>query len=806
VAFTPAADLLLELGKKAPDLLFWVRVFADSSGSTNYTFTDRAIPPGSVAAIASPGPAGIGGTPASLRSITPVARSVDVFTRKMSIGALTVSLLMDDHVRDMVVNNGVKGAMVWVYIGSPNVNGSQWERIFSGTVEGVHPRDGTTLDLKIKGLEKRLTDVEIVGAFPNIHPIDAIEDIIQNKVGLPATEVDNPSLTSGNYPTISHWICHRAGQDGYYEDRAISDPRKSSEVINELLAMIDGMLITNRDDELELRVFDDTAPAVDHWTDNDIDTLQVNSLYDQLVNRVTIRFGRMFSRPPDDGGYAKVWTEDDIQSQDVTFRRRISGGDEPFIAERKFDNDWLSLNPVSIVPGSAGVPASGGVGTSFSVWGSGIWSLSGVGNLGITTTAIQKLNSAAGRTAYWLIDNEIIEIDLLTPQSGLIWGTYWDPVTQTDVEFNAAGAADARIAARGQFGTTPAAHGPGRGIVDMTVAIAMAQKRIGRFSNGAWQLTVTTGLDKIGYELGDIITLENDRFVAVNQDGLTATTKWEITGKQINRYSEPPHIEWDLVIAYHDTPLTISPQYAGSIGVRQDLTTAGNLQAAQQNSDVFEQHVQSGFGLGTATGLNQNIDAGVASSGLSRTATSAKTITVPASRDTYVFADRESQALRSQDVAISAPAPAALPNELLLYKITSGASTITGTTDLRGLRAMSGQKLVAESVDTNEIAPLAVTGLQLSAGAVTAGKIGIGGISASNQFAASVVDNSAIGPLAVDTGELNTNAVTNAKIGPSAVDTDEIADDAVGIQHQNREQEIGASIGLNPSLDMYSRG
>lgn len=98
---------------------------------------------------------------------------------------------------------------------------------------------------------------------------------------------------------------------------------------------------------------------------------------------------------------------------------------------------------------------------------------------------------------------------------------------------------------------------------------------------------------------------------------------------------------------------------------------------------------------------------------------------------------------------------------------------------------------ISVTADAVGIAASGVGSTELAAGAVTAGKIGVGGISAANQFAVDVVDSAAILAGAVGSAELASAAVTAGKIGvggisaanqfaAGVVDSAAILDGAVG--------------------------
>jgi hypothetical protein len=94
-------------------------------------------------------------------------------------------------------------------------------------------------------------------------------------------------------------------------------------------------------------------------------------------------------------------------------------------------------------------------------------------------------------------------------------------------------------------------------------------------------------------------------------------------------------------------------------------------------------------------------------------------------------------------------------------------SVIAGKIATGGVSAST--QLAAGVVNNAALGALAVDGPKLAAGAVTAGKIATGGVSAAAQLAAGVVDTAALGALAVDSSKLAANSVIAGKIATGGV-------------------------------------
>jgi len=145
-------------------------------------------------------------------------------------------------------------------------------------------------------------------------------------------------------------------------------------------------------------------------------------------------------------------------------------------------------------------------------------------------------------------------------------------------------------------------------------------------------------------------------------------------------------------------------------------------------------------------------------------------------------------------------------------------NAVLGGNPAKAADSITSAEIGADQVGTSEIAPGAVTSAELAADSVIAGKIAAGAISQSSDFAASVVDATALAANAVTSGKIAANAViagklanasidTSARFAADVVDAAAIAPDAVGATElaANAVDNAAIQVGvINPSKFDFS--
>ena len=161
---------------------------------------------------------------------------------------------------------------------------------------------------------------------------------------------------------------------------------------------------------------------------------------------------------------------------------------------------------------------------------------------------------------------------------------------------------------RAQLGTSATTHAQGARAVDITIAKAMTEDRIGRHHHGVHYLSGSTNLSKLWVQIGDFVNITDPRFVAYAKDGVSSSDyKFEVVGKEGGDGEGDPHVRW--ILASSDPDAT-APTWAvinttgrtidASMGVMQSLDEGGNAR------------VVSGLKVSAGSGLAVDITAGVA--------------------------------------------------------------------------------------------------------------------------------------------------------------------------------------------------
>jgi hypothetical protein len=463
----------------------------------------------------------------------------------------------------------------------------------------------------------------------------------------------------------------------------------------------------------------------------------------------------------------------------------------------------------------------------------------------IYRTVVQDATAtiSASRPAYLLLDNVLkigseTEIVKVTAGGQLIYGGVYalairifeycdftdsDPATcWRDAAFWMDYGATTVV--RGQLGTTAVAHKK-NGITgvagdmqhtqvwDITCEVDSATKTLNRFKYGCPIVEFETHCHKMPLQQADCVTLVYPGFVSYGKDGVTTSTTWEIVSKELDPMASPPRIKWRLAMntttAVSDGPPRIfAPRDLG------DLFQERKGQGAGEQAQGFAAY---GFVVTVVSGRQISISSGAAASGMRGGRTTARTVTLPASRDSYAAYDPATRQFEFADVANGAAAPSKKDRAIWIAKVVTNATDVVlPIVDLRETLPFVGSKLKAGSgplahleqltgvldnvtsitarsldnitdgatylrvtgvsagnqVQAASIATNAVEEAKINAGAVTEGKIG-----------ALAVTEGKIGALAITEGKLGASAVTSGKIGANAVTAPAVAANAIAPVH-----------------------
>jgi hypothetical protein len=664
-----------------------------------------------------------------------LGRSQDPRTREISIPSLEASFVLDEQWKTLLTAYGIKGTQLRVWYGMPEIlTVADMMPIFGGVIEGVEAiREDGVLRLTVEPLENRLNQ-PVLGGWAALHLLQAAERIIRH-LGVYVNGIDGTSLDPATYSAShSHWVVTRITEIGNGKGHGtIEGTRNAREELNEIAVMLDGLFCSDEAGVWGFRPFDAAASPVANWSDDDLDVFEVEDLYGNIANRVRVNAHR---EPSDDGPkYVAGYAEDDTDSQDRYGYVDPTGGLVPTIFAWSKDLQWHSGwalvqgdNWTASSPDGENTPGAGD-GDTFQAHSATVFGMCGMrwsqrefipdADVGVDEyytdfpggSHPSDAQLSSSRTAYLQIEDEIIEVDQCTP------GTTHRAKVNYEAEVNREpfvhalleeypGIATFRVKNRGALGTTAAAHtiGTFTKIRDITIPVAMVKARIDRWVNGGTVVRVTTrSLEWMKIELGDLVTVTTDRFIGFGKDGLTTATKWEVIEKVPRPDDDHPHVEFRLAYAGETSPP--SATVVGYLGYVRALSPFELALRGDVDQVAASIYVESGFGFVDDGGRDGTIQAGAAAGLYTRSQQlSDIPITFTASKDTYVTHDVATGRTITRETSVGAGTPTNIgATEVLLWVITTDASDITGTEDLRPTRSIRGQKVLDQTLGDNAV-------------------------------------------------------------------------------------------------------
>jgi hypothetical protein len=493
---------------------------------------------------------------------------------------------------------------------------------------------------------------------------------------------------------ISHFNMSRGVGGDSVDDQAIRDPVSAHELLDELAQLLNGMWTRNEAGQIKFILFDNSKAAEDHWDDDVISDFEQLPA-DNLVNKITVMWQQYKSN---DFIYRYVQSDTDSQS-DYAFP-----GTSERIVHEKLDTQWLDHTKMQL-----NVDLAAGA-TTVVTSSNHVHGLTGCRWPDFPTSSQPDWAKCSAARPGWfrigsvggISDNdEIVKVTAMsinTTDDGRFIPIN-DPVTNTEVlEGPLPNRMTISTMVRGQLGTLDVAHNVGTGSTpmnDMTIPYHMATSRIDRFGVGAPKVEVTAPLSKAYLQYGDLVTLENEQYLAYGIDGITSGDgKWEITLKEVNLFDGEPHCRFILTYAGTSSPAKDHEPLDGTIG-----GLYGGVQGAIADEPVARPHVAQGMEVTQTAGLVGEVAAGALSNGVvTAQVLGAIAHTFQASKDTYVVADQEGNGVSFYVTALGAGRPDYASSEREIAKVVTGAATIDSIdTSEKPSTAVSGTKLINET-------------------------------------------------------------------------------------------------------------
>jgi hypothetical protein len=552
------------------------------------------------------GDAMYGDYPNSLSNIAPVASSIDLETRAVTIGDVELTLSDDGVLADYLERAYPKGRKITIKLGARSLSIGDFVQI-GVFVFDDYRRDGKSLVVQCVEPFAQVAENEITGQFVNMHPLEAIRQIL-SIAGVPTSLINNTSLesTDAAYSDISHWAISRHTQypplgEIHYAgpNNGVDEPTNARDLITDLSTVLDGSLSIREDGLYTFARFDIDGAAVRHLTEDDIADFEPESTIQNLKNSITVAGVSLPNNEKNDGTLL-FQAEDEISVRMAS----ITGTNRNF--SMPLESEWLGIPSVlySTITNSdlqfdiLGGPCCGFAGTRVSA---------SAQNLVVPTQRVAD-TLASGRLATLLltdgVNREIVEANNFvfgtidgSPSTAISMYGYhvpdihvasapyaWLPHNGGDDQFylQLRGQYTVRGGGRGLRGTSaagwvgfegaaitsgaPSGQGfPDRPVLvfDITIPVAMIEyARLRRFGAGCPVVRFRTSLRHFDLQLRDFITFDHRRYLNYSKkSGANSGVVWEIISKEIVAKEDSPGVVFTCARVRDDVTWTPSLSY-----------------------------------------------------------------------------------------------------------------------------------------------------------------------------------------------------------------------------------------------------
>ena len=640
-----------------------------------------------------------------LISITEVAQSFDVVNRQFQIGTIQIEILSDAYTRSLITSEDWFNTNVLVQVGTIALTNAELAHVFYGRVERVYGREGSIF-IDCTPQTNKIVNYKALRSFGSDHPLESLSQMIQD-AGVTVSQIDTTTFASNAFSDLSHY-CYSSYGFGIYLDTEEDAPLYSGRDLGDgfVHRMHDSSGVNAQYNQFTVMM----TPLVDKFAQEYCEltgSVLINDLSSKVkmvradktaavTRHLTVDDYSDFEQDPDSVIYNRVRVDIGGGDQNGTSVEIKDTDSITKYGERKYKTLTRYFANAGKVAGTAGV-----TGSTVEPFGPGTFGFSGTRNLHATQTADDKID--AGNPFYCAYRNEIFKTT--TPHTDALPGVvgYW--------EFDEEGSS-------GSFGNSTYAEGTLRPSIsglsalagaspteaahedylyDVTMAYQFCEMILDRFSNSAPKIRFKLGLDHIDLEPGDVISIDNDWFVApeLSLDGLNLNTKFEITKKETDLTGDGVGISLEAVYLTTSSPpsvtkIVIPPAFYKESLLRQGATLAANLQANAAASVISNAEVVLDSGLNCTLGAGRLLHGGEA-----RQLADTVTVAVTANKDTYIGIDGESGVLLRQEVSTGGDEPNLLPSEIRLAKVIAGGS-VTSILDLRNLGAITPQQVNRE--------------------------------------------------------------------------------------------------------------
>mgnify|MGYP003641781160 CR=1 FL=1 len=633
-----------------------------------------------------------------LGEVTSISQSVDPVSRKVQHGEMTFTIVDDGKIRGLVSTQSFSEKVITVKLGSTGLALSDFVGIFKGPIVSVIPQEGAIV-IKAASFTHQFKGVKTYRTYIGDHPFSVVSQMLQD-CGVAAGDIDSASFTPSNHADISHYNYSSfvfynsdastppglSGGVGVLDDteghrRLASQEVDIEDFVNESMKLTRSTLVHDpASGDIKIVRYDSTASVTKHFTTDEYTDFQQVDSGQGIITEVKTAL-------------AKTSAEDILIQSDATAATNLGASDYSHTIGYLSGTSIITGN--SLAGSSTALTAIGGEG--------GI-----TGTRGLTGTQPADAAISSGRPWYAVYRQEVLKsttaftsnanflnvIHSLRDHDGDLTGSTEEaPIglittlvsrpfagTEADgVENTAVGVA---------------------AIVDVTPAFDYGSYLLNRFSNTCPKLIIFIGLEHLNLEIGDLVSLDNDLFLSteLGLDGLDSGVKFEITKREVMPLGDSVGIELELTYATKTSApsVTIATKPPAAISTDFGRVPKTSLMAARAgalNSSVLDNQTNT-LAVTATSGLGISIAGGLAlASGTAIASNSAHTLTMTASKHTYLGLNMLTGGIISQEVATSAEEPSLAAGELRLGKVITNGSAVTSIEDLRNFGSVSIEQI-----------------------------------------------------------------------------------------------------------------
>jgi len=632
--------------------------------------------------------------PSAVETVAPFSAQLDVVKREVKIGEIDLTVRAS-WIRPVLINNRMNGMKLTIEIGEASLSEANFETYFTGYIADHIPDEGyQTVVIETVGSLHFLKEAEIVGAWFNLHPLEAAENIIATKVSVHSSLYDSTSLDPDTDTVISHYVVGRGDLAGHVSDGTVRNPENAFKLLNEIAVILRGAFFEDESGKISFKRFDSAAASSADWGVNDISPIK--PLGRKVFNQVDCngRFGG--------GHFRTTFTLKDSDSQTNYAFPSASTRILSHRVESKWDNFWTyaKTDGADLISGWTAAQTA-----LCAIQSMAIMNMSGMRDIAGSPPAAAAISAAR---PLWLVSSE----GEIIKATGVTSGTYdpkivvntrnpEEPEVSTDTSKGYRLLSGVTRDADSALGGGVALDGSVPQLFDITILYDYATEFLDRFGDGADVIEVKTDLSQFAVEITDLVTITDPDYCSYTHDGLSTSTKWEVVGKDVVFEGGGGGITWTLVEAPAHGGTTATARRMGDTFLRDIEYTA----ARQSDSEsIFQNHIKDGLSVQQTAGLAGSIARGVISSGVITKDTYADVAnTFTASKDTYVFADTATGAISFWETALGAGQPKQSRTSVRVAKVVTDGSAITSIDQDSGVNrwAIAARAISSETNPTD---------------------------------------------------------------------------------------------------------